>query len=245
MSARKIILLALGATVAVGLSLGPATAQPKARTPVAPVYNWTGFYIGAALGGGWQEIDGRFTTSPFSPHGTSATRFWGGAHVGYQVMFPNRWVVGIEGSYSTPWDNAYATATTGPECLTFTANRTCGSRILNVWTVGAKVGHAFGNWMVYGAGGYANARIDAFASTTSTGSWFFGTGERHHGWDAGAGVDVMVTRVMQSDLILGIEYRHMEFSERLHPYPSPFEDRNHSATAGTIMAKATFKWAGR
>ena len=245
MNSRRIILLALAATVSVGLSLGQATAQPAARSPVAPVYNWTGFYVGAALGGGWQEIDGRFTTAPFSPHGTSATRFWGGGHVGYQVMLPNRWVVGIEGGYSAPWDQDYATATTGPECLTFTANRTCGSRIMNVWTVGGKIGHAFGNWMVYGAGGYANARIDHFVLQTSTGVSLQSDSQRHNGWYAGVGFDVLVTRVLWSDLILGVEYRHMDFLERFHPANGGTNGTNFQATVDTIMAKATFKWAGR
>lgn len=222
-----------------------ATAFFGAPTALAaPVFDWTGFYAGATLSGGWQEINGRFVSGLASPHGTSANRFWGGGHVGYQVMLPNRWVVGIEGSYSTPWDDAYATATTGPDCFTFTANRTCGSRIMNVWTAGAKIGHAFGNWMAYFAGGYANARIDHFDAQTSTGLLFDSDSKRHNGWYAGAGVDMFVTRVMSSDLILGIEYRHMEFLDRFHPGSVGVNGKNLGATVDTIMVKLTFKWVG-
>jgi len=243
--ARKLVttaaLLAVFAAPAIAADI-PARMPAKAPPAAVVAYNWSGFYTATTVGGGWQEIDGAFTSG--IPHRTRATRFWTGSHVGYQVQLPNRWVIGIEGGYSAPWDKKYATSTTGPDCLTSTANRTCGSRILNVITVGAKVGHAFGNWMAYAAGGYANARIDHFDAQTSTGNWLGSDSRRQDGWYAGAGVDVMVTRVLWSDLILGVEYRHMEFPERFHPANGGSNGKNITATVDTIMAKATFKWVG-
>jgi outer membrane immunogenic protein len=232
--------------VSVGLSLGPATAQPAARSSAAPVYNWTGFYVGATLGGAWQDINGVWVTPPPDVHRTDTTRFWGGGHLGYQFML-DRWVLGIEGSYSAPWSKDYATSNSGPDCINIsgTADRTCGSRITNVWTVGGKIGHAFGNVMVYGAGGYANGRIEQFVSATSTGVQLSFDSQRHGGWYAGAGIDMLVTRILWSDLIIGVDYRHIELLERFHPGFGGTTGRNFDATVDTIMAKATFKLGGR
>jgi outer membrane immunogenic protein len=237
-------LLALIGVPAVAADI-PARMPAKAPPAAVVTYNWSGFYTATTIGGGWQDIDGVGTVAPFDAHRVKATRFWTGSHVGYQVML-NQWVVGIEGSFSAPWDKDYATANTGSDCFAGTADRTCHSRIKNIWTVGGKAGRAFGNWMVYGAGGYANGRIEQFASVTSTGVTLGGNNLRHDGWYAGGGVDMLVTRVMWSDLILGVEYRHYDFSRRGHPDVSGVAANDHSfrATVDTIMAKATFKWVG-
>jgi outer membrane immunogenic protein len=241
-TATAMLALVVAPTLAADI---PARMPVKAPAAVVAAYDWSGFYTATTIGGGWQDIDGVWVAPP-DLHRTSATRFWTGSHVGYQVMMPNRWVIGVEGSYSAPWDKKYATSSTGPDCVNISgpAGSTCGARITNVWTIGGKVGHAFGNMMVYGAGGYANAKIEQFFSSNPSGVWDSSDSRRHGGWYVGAGFDVLVTRIMWSDLILGVEYRHYEFERGSHPTQMAGAARNFDATVDTIMAKATFKWVG-
>ena len=57
----KKLLLAIVGSVALGVAAPalaadmPVKAAPPA--PVAPIYNWTGFYIGAHVGGAWSDTD--------------------------------------------------------------------------------------------------------------------------------------------------------------------------------------------
>nr|HEV8009881.1 porin family protein [Bradyrhizobium sp.] len=64
-----VALVALGATVpALAADLPARTAAPYTKAPayVAPIYNWTGFYIGGHIGGAFagnnslSGSDGRF-----------------------------------------------------------------------------------------------------------------------------------------------------------------------------------------
>src|ERR1700726_4574474 len=80
--------------------LPPATPRaPVAYMPVAaPVFSWTGFYIGGNLGGGWNR--GNVVDSAFGvnfPNGNS-TSFLGGGQVGgnYQI---GAFVIGAEAAF--------------------------------------------------------------------------------------------------------------------------------------------------
>src|SRR5258708_17132837 len=86
-----VALIALGATVpalAADLAARPYT---KAPAYAQPIYNWTGFYIGAHLGGAFGG-DNSLTGSD--------GRFLGGLQGGADYQFAPGWVVGIEAQYS-------------------------------------------------------------------------------------------------------------------------------------------------
>jgi outer membrane immunogenic protein len=80
--------------------------------PVAPVYSWTGFYIGGDIGALWTRADARhdprptvdfFGTFPNSGN-LNDTAFVGGVHGGYNWQLSPLWVTGIEADWS--WTNA-------------------------------------------------------------------------------------------------------------------------------------------
>jgi opacity protein-like surface antigen len=86
-------IVASGAAVASAADLG---AQPYAKAPaLAPVYDWTGFYIGGNLGGGMASSrfdDPCFYCSSATP---TAGFFTGGAQVGYNYQF-GAGLIGVE-----------------------------------------------------------------------------------------------------------------------------------------------------
>src|SRR5437588_5385345 len=98
------IALAAGSANAADLSLRPAYKAPPPM--VAPVpWSWTGFYIGAHVGGGWgtkETFETAFDDPLFSGKAVgsaSVTGFLGGFQVGYNYQIS--WiVVGIDGDFS-------------------------------------------------------------------------------------------------------------------------------------------------
>jgi outer membrane immunogenic protein len=96
--------VALGALT---LPVMAADLPVKARMPVAEVvYDWTGFYIGGHVGGGWSDSAGtatmqRFTGGGTVPHPLQSGSFdrdgypFAGLQAGYNWQF-GRYVAGIE-----------------------------------------------------------------------------------------------------------------------------------------------------
>src|SRR5712675_3072941 len=105
-----VALVALGATVpALAADLG---ARPYTKAPAyaAPIYNWTGFYIGGHVGGAFNGDNnfGGLTTG-----NNNDGRFLGGVQAGYDYQFAPNWVLGVEGQYSWLGSNNNAVAFTG------------------------------------------------------------------------------------------------------------------------------------
>lgn len=89
-----VALVALGTASAVAADL-PARTYTKAPVYAAPIYNWTGFYIGAHIGGAF----GNNNSLPGFASSNDAG-FIGGGQVGADYQFAPNWVVGIEGQFS-------------------------------------------------------------------------------------------------------------------------------------------------
>jgi outer membrane immunogenic protein len=126
-----VALIAMGATVpalAADLAARPYTKAP-AYVP-APIYNWTGFYLGGHVGGAFRGDDSNFLAG--SRDGT----FLGGVQVGYDTQFAPNWVLGLEANYSFKDTNSSF------------ANRGLGS-------VTGRLGYTWGPTLLYAKGGYA------------------------------------------------------------------------------------------
>ncbi len=84
----------IGQAVAADL---PPRPQP-APVYVSPAYNWTGFYLGANLGGAWSN--GQVTElATGATLGNSRASFIGGGQLGYNYQFSNNFVLGVEWTY--------------------------------------------------------------------------------------------------------------------------------------------------
>ncbi len=114
-------LLALAGGASAADLRAPAPMYAKAP-PTSAVFSWTGFYIGANIGGVWTRDDAiwnplpdpvTFGTFPFG--GTiSSNSVAGGVHGGYNYQVSSSFVAGIEadftdtgssGAISAPWAN--------------------------------------------------------------------------------------------------------------------------------------------
>ena len=185
----SVAFVALGTAVAGAADLAVKAPPP----PPVPVLNWTGFYIGANIGGAWSNnswTDSLFLTN-FSNNGNNGA-FIGGGQVGgnYQI---GQFVVGGE------WDADWTGSHNGPGVLIPGVGTVqISGHSSYITTVAARFGYAIDQWLVYGkAGGgwVGNNNLSVTNLTTgvsvSCGTFtnFTNCGNNSGGWLVGAGAE--------------------------------------------------------
>jgi outer membrane immunogenic protein len=177
----SVALVALGVAVpASAADLGVRRGPAVAPIAVAPIYNWTGFYIGGHVG--WAHAEHDVVFDPIFGFGTvtsgSADGFLGGGQVGFNYQV-GQFVFGVEGQFS--WTDLSRRDTFGIPGVAF-------DRDVN-WlaTVAGRLGIAFGNALIYGKGGVAF--MDWSSSLTVAGLGTASVGDTETGWMVGFGVE--------------------------------------------------------
>src|SRR6185436_14237106 len=80
--------------------MAPPPHAPAAYIPVAPPYNWSGFYIGGNLGAAWNSGGSVSDTFGSTFSGSAqTTEFVGGGQVGVNYEFRERVVIGAEAMF--------------------------------------------------------------------------------------------------------------------------------------------------
>ncbi|MDQ2079670.1 outer membrane beta-barrel protein [Xanthobacteraceae bacterium Astr-EGSB] len=236
--------------IAFSFAASAADMPVKAPVPmVAPAqyYNWTGFYSATGLGGAWSDVNGTYVgpTALGASLNNDGSKFNYASIIGAQYQFGN-WVIGIEGAYNKLLNKEYDTTNSiTADCFgtPAIAGITCASRVDNIWTVGARLGYAWDRWMVYGTGGYANGKVYSKIISTPTGGLFTDTDQRHSGWYAGVGAEYYLTKFLWSDLILGLEYQHIDLGTERHlDTIGVGDDVDYDATVDIVRARLVFKW---
>jgi len=201
----------------IGLVTMATTLQPAAGAdlepyygpaPAAIIFTWTGFYLGAHVGGAWGHKE--FGNQTFAFGGVTYTPValnvdpsgWlAGGQIGAQYQ-AGSWVFGIE------VDASWANLTGDSNCssvvaVALTAN--CNAQIDSMGTAAGKLGIAFDRLLVYGKGGAAWVN-DKYAITTSVLN--FNASETRWGWVAGVGVEYSFT----DNWSARIEYNYLDFA---------------------------------
>lgn len=188
---RKTLLTAVALSAMASTAMAadlPRRAPAPAPAPVyvAPIFTWTGFYVGGQLGGGW----GR---SEIAGIGYNANGVVGGLHAGYNQQFGSI-VAGVEGDFE-------ATSMKGSTAFAGTLLKT---RAPWQGSLRARVGVAFDRALIYATGGVAFASlrneviVPPFASSTST---------TRAGWTVGAGVEYAI----DNNWSVRAEYRYTDY----------------------------------
>lgn len=151
----------------------------------APVFNWTGFYVGAYAGYAWGRTvgtdDGDSAGTPwyaplgqqFSSHNDS---FIGGGQAGYNYQF-GQWVAGVEGDLgSMRFQGTFLYGGDTP----LASNSSYDA------TLRARFGYAFDRSLVYVTGGAFGANFRSTVSRPATGMFSTDTGTQW-GWTVGGG----------------------------------------------------------
>jgi len=161
----------------------PVTAQPAAQPPAPPPLSWTGFYLGADIGGLWtRSVSGQWDPPPSGPTlgvlpitgSLNTSALVGGVHGGYNWQFAPVFVAGIEGDWSwttanTTFIQSWVSTITGPRPAALTH-----MNIVDNWlaSIRGRIGYLITPvTLVYftGGGAWGQVGYNAFAANeTST-----------------------------------------------------------------------------
>lgn len=225
--------------------------------PPAPVFSWTGFYIGGNFGAGSaSESFGGTQTTP-----VGATTFGGsagsdgnssllaGGQIGFNWEVPMHLVIGVEadGDWSSIGGSPFA-------CSTFTSGASTGLpagcatsnfAYKDFGTVRARLGYhlPWGPVMIYGTGGWAFANVSGNTAVTCVGTGCAGTSipftggtasfsNTPSGWAAGGGIEW----AFLPSWTLKMEYLRLDFGNVATTYtttvlaPGPITTTTHLTT---------------
>lgn len=183
---RKMLLGMVGLVAfAVGGSANAADLRPVYKAPpvvAAPVWSWTGFYIGIEGGGGW----GRTThtdTAGTTTGGFNQSGGLVGGTLGFNWQSSN-WVWGIESDLS--WANITGSVAT-PLCV----GGSCFTTLRWLDTDRVRLGVAWNQFLIYATGGVAVGNVRAGQDSCVSVFQICGTDTRV-GWTAGGGIEAMI-----------------------------------------------------
>jgi opacity protein-like surface antigen len=202
----------------------PADASMPIKAPIvatAPM-NWTGFYIGGHLGGGWSDGDWSdpFGTSPSGPGHFNVAGFGdtthaigplGGGQVGANWQ-TGPWVFGVQA------DASAADLRSNNTCFSGLGGINCQHIVDSLGTLTGRVGFARDRSLIYAKAGGArtdttyNLDGNSNGNTLGTGSTTMVAG----GWTVGAGLEYAFT----DNWTTLFEYDHIGIGGVTVPFPT-------------------------
>jgi outer membrane immunogenic protein len=225
-------------------------AQPRQYAPPPPVYapppfNWTGFYIGANIGGAWANRDVRdpFLGVNFN-NGNSNGAFIGGGQLGYNWQFGYA-VLGIEADF----DGVSNNNNSGTIFIPSVGNIQVTSNNRWITTLAARFGVTNGPWLLYGKAGGGWVGSDDFTVTNlTTGASITGSNNSNSGWLVGAGIEWAFAPNWSAK----VEYNFLGLDDRTIIAPvgfisragDSFVDRNRDINIVKVGLNYRFNWGG-
>lgn len=219
--------LALLSTVA---SAADLPARKVAPAPVsAPIFTWTGFYVGAQIGGTWTNDKVTSTSSAGVPLGSgtlNGSGAVGGLHAGYNMQ-TGAVVFGLEGDIEASSLSKSSAVFNNVVGIPYAGIYSYNSKIDAQGSIRGRLGYAMGPALLYVTGGlaiadfktgYNNVASPLFAAA---GYSFSST---RTGWTLGGGLEY----AFNANWSARVEYRYNSYG---------------NVTNATVIAPVTF-WSG-
>lgn len=232
-----------------------------------PADAWSRCYAGGQAGVAASASHWNYTNSnPYSATGNTTpivvpgadfnqTRGLIGLQAGCNKAVADHWLLGLEGSWSSnPMNDHNPKPGFFPDPTGFPPEKeVVTTNIQSVVALTGKLGFAPStDWLVYGKGGYAAARIETSGTVTPAFSppvFDFNTVAWHSGWTVGAGAEYRLFR----NVTIGVEYDYYRFANVTHSGNTAAEDfvgvvatpanpvdHRVNADAHTVMARVNF-----
>ncbi|MGU3576505.1 outer membrane protein [Brucellaceae bacterium C25G] len=198
----KSILLASTVIVFAANSANAADAivyEETVAVVVAPVFTWSGAYIGGQIGYGWgsSKFHGEDGTTKLKPDG-----FLGGLYAGYNFETGSNFVFGVDGDVT--FNGLKKTIHDYDEDL---IDASLQSKLRWSGAVRARVGLAYDRLLPYLAGGVAFGGIK---NTLTINDETYSKNKTRTGWTVGGGLDYAAT----DNMILRLEYRYTDYGRK-------------------------------
>jgi outer membrane immunogenic protein len=204
-----------------GIAAAALYIAPALAAPPAPMFNWSGFYVGGNAGGAWSKVHVQMLSGSGTPIdaqaennaetlGLRSNAFIGGGQGGYnwQAGFV---VLGLE----TDFNSLHLRNSQGPATFrfgspgTFSVTQSVNTNWL--FTARPRLGIATNNLLIYGTGGVAVTDLhynEAFTdNATGNASENARISKTKGGWTAGGGVEI----ALLGNWSAKAEYLHAEF----------------------------------
>jgi outer membrane immunogenic protein len=225
---RRIHCATLAAVAVIGFASVASAADLPVKAPmytkapvVAPLYNWTGFYIGLNAGYSWGRQDNDLVNvvtgvTEFS-NSDHLNGFIGGGQIGYNWQV-NQWVFGLEADFQgsgQKGDGTFFIAAVPGIVAAGTPASTFNYTDKLDWfgTVRGRIGYAMGatgNWLPYVTGGWAYGHGEISGTTTSLGvATSFSGSQDYSGWTVGGGVEWAFLNNWSAK----VEYLYIDFGD--------------------------------
>jgi outer membrane immunogenic protein len=198
----------------------------------APVFDWTGFYVGGSLGGRWSDTSWTSTcagdpctsanaASGLNPSSFNSSTVRVGGYLGYNWQVSPLWVVGLEGDVA--WGKSSKTVIGIPGVSP--GDPADSTKVKENWdaSIRARVGYLITPAvMLYGTGGVAWQQADLTMNCNGiVGGWCDATAVRSEtfstvrtGWTLGGGLEAKLT----SNWLLRGEYRYADYGTFGHTF---------------------------
>ncbi len=171
--------------------------------PPAPIFTWTGIYVGGQIGYAWGTSNTHLGDNfgDYVSFSTNNSGVIGGAHVGYNLQL-SQFVVGLEGDV----DGSSLSKSISNTALidgvlvptTISGNTQCQGSIRG------RVGYALDRVLLYATGGVAFAGINGSISTPFG---YDSASTTRVGWTVGGGLEYAIT----NNWSVRAEYRYAQF----------------------------------
>jgi outer membrane immunogenic protein len=176
---KKLATYVVAAAALIGTPAFAADMPVKAPPPApAPIYNWTGWYVGGNVGGGWGNRNVSYAPNdvnalisagqgiappPSASFNTSGVL--GGLQLGYNYQISSIWVVGLETDFD--WSDVKGSgSSSGTHAATIPFTLPVNEKIDWFGTVRGRLGYLpTPNLLAYVTGGFAYGRVG------HSGSW--------------------------------------------------------------------------
>jgi outer membrane immunogenic protein len=253
----KKLVLGTVALSALGLANGASAADmPLKAPPIVPVvYNWTGCYVGGNGGFKWARFNESADTTggtisipnvglvPFAPghvdldHPTASSGAFGG-QIGCRWENAEHWVFGVEGDFDWTRLNASVTDTSPPTTGLF-PGIVFDNRMRWEGSGRVTLGRSYGQWLFYGTGGIAFARVDMdanfpaaiFGGGAQIPAFFASDSKTLVGGTVGLGTAYMLTRNWE----IGAEYRYTFYAQSAYNLGTPTAFCVPAGVAGAVL----------
>lgn len=230
---RQILLASVSAIAISGSAFAADLRPPPVYLPPAPIFTWTGLYVGGQIGYVWGsdpiEVD---STVPSAFFDTEPSGVLGGIHIGYNLQIA-QYVAGIEGTV----DGSSLSGTRESD-----SGVSMGTRTDVQGSIRARIGIALDRVLIYGTGGAAFAGFTNNYEFAGPPSLEETDSKTRAGWTVGGGIEYAVT----NNWSIGAEYRYSDFG---HVVDFPFSTLTlgtvvftHHLTENQVQARVSYKF---
>jgi outer membrane immunogenic protein len=195
------------ATLAGGPALSadlPRRAPVKAPEPVVYAYNWSGFYIGAHVGGGWSDKCFTFNGGADGCH--DGDGLLAGGQLGFNWQ-SGQFVFGVE--FSGSWADI-----SGNHAGLLPPNGAFSTELDTILMLTGRVGVAFDRMLLYvtGGGAWVNEQLSYAAP-----AGIFSSDKSRNGWTIGAGIEYGIA----PNWSIAAQYNYIDLGEKSVSFTGP------------------------